>query len=83
MGKIREPRDKGALMQSDWYNVLCTLKMLQDRALTGTWLHIKRPDWYPKNGAYDQMQRDAAKGMIDDIFSTVVVDEPEEADAQS
>jgi len=74
--------DREILMQSDWNNVLWALGELQDRALTGTRLRLKRPAWYPHNGGYVQRQRAKAMQMIDDIFSNAIVDDPETINAE-
>lgn len=75
MSEISEPRDQEAIMQSDWHNVLCTLRMLQDRALTGTPLHVRRPSWLSPTADPVPLLREGAKRMIDDLFSTAVVDD--------
>jgi hypothetical protein len=71
---ISRPREQQAAMQRDWDWILKTLKMCQDRALTGTPLHLQRPAWLSPKADYALTLREGVKKMIDDVFSTAVVE---------
>lgn len=66
------------LQASDFNNLLCTLRIVQDRALAGTPLHVRRPEWYPKAADPIAAMRASVAKMLEDIFATAVTDEPEE-----
>jgi hypothetical protein len=70
---IAKPRDQQAAMQVDWDWILKTLQMCQDRALTGTPLYLRHSGLYP-NTVYARTLREGVKKMIDDVFSTAVVE---------
>ena len=80
MSEIQEPRDQAATMASDWEWILATLRMVEDRALTGTPLQITRPSWMSANADVRLLMRNAVAKQIDAIFSTAVVVEPEKSD---
>lgn len=71
---IVEPRNQHESMQADWEWILKTLRMCQDRALTGTPLILRRPDWFPPHGDVKQTLCRGVKQMVDDVFSTAVVE---------
>jgi hypothetical protein len=71
---MSEPRDPQATMQADWDWVLKVLRMCQDRALTGTPLHVVHPAWLSPQCDYARTLRDSMVHMIDDVFSTAVVE---------
>jgi hypothetical protein len=71
---IAEPREQQAAMQTDWDWILKTLQMCQDRALTGTPLHLRRPAWLSPSADCAMTLRNGVVRMIDDIFSTAVVE---------
>lgn len=75
------PRDKAATMASDWSWILKTLRMCEDRALTGTPLHLRRPPWLSPQADVKMLSRNSIMRAIDNVFSTAVVDEPEEGNA--
>jgi hypothetical protein len=71
---VRQPRNQQATMQADWNCILCVLRMCQDRALTGTPLHLIQPSYWPPKGDYARTLRSSMIRMIDDVFSTAVVE---------
>jgi hypothetical protein len=75
--KIAEPRDTQNLMRADWQWILRALTMTRDRARSGTPLHITRPAWLQPQADTVALMRDGVKAMINDIFATAVVDEPD------
>ena len=76
---IVEPRDQRATMQEDWEWILRVLRMCQDRALTGTPLHLRHPAWLSPQADYARTLRDSTVKMIDDVFSTAVVEREDAA----
>jgi hypothetical protein len=71
---IVEPRDQQATMQADWDWILAVLKMCQDRALTGTPLHLRHPAYLSPKADYARTLRNGMVRMLDDVFSTAVVE---------
>jgi hypothetical protein len=61
-------------MQHDWEWILKVMRMCQDRALTGTPLRLHHPTWLSPQCDYKWTMRNAVVRMIDDIFSTAVVE---------
>jgi hypothetical protein len=51
--------------------------MTRDRAQTGTPLHVTRPAWLRPEADVKALLRDGVVGMVNEIFATAVVDEPE------
>jgi hypothetical protein len=75
------PRDQQATMQTDWDWILKALRMCQDRALTGTPLHLRHPAWLPPSADCAMTLRNSVVRMIDDIFSTAVVEREDAAES--
>jgi hypothetical protein len=63
------------LQQIDWGWILRVLTIVRDRAQSGTPLHVTRCPWLA--GDPREQMRNGAVRMIDEIFATAVVDEPE------
>ena len=78
---VREPREQAETMASDWEWIKKTLIMCSDRAVMGDPLRLTRPDSVPAHWDLVDLFRRNAHRMIDDIFSTAIVVEPEEPDA--
>jgi hypothetical protein len=75
----RRQRDlDDATMASDWQWILAVLRMTQDRALTGTPLHLRRPEGWPASADIKYTMRRSIVALIDDILRTAIVDELDE-----
>ena len=83
MSDIQEPRDQAETMASDWEWIRKTLIMCADRAVMGNPLQLERPRTIPAHWDVVDLQRRNAHRLIDDIFSTAVVVDPEEDNAGS
>jgi hypothetical protein len=77
------PRDKVATMESDWQWVLRVLRQMQDQALDGVPLHLRRPLWLPPEADAIAAYKNYVTKMIEDIFSNAVVNNPEPPNADA
>jgi hypothetical protein len=69
--------DQADLQQIDWRWILRVLRIVRDRAQSGTPLHVTRPAWLQPEADVKALLRGGVVGLVDEIFVTAVVDEPE------